>query len=47
MLSKEVMIARIDYRINVLRQRGEVMNQKLINALLREKRNLEQNDSIE
>lgn len=39
--SKEVQIARIDYRINLLRQRGETMNLRLINALIREKRSLE------
>lgn len=39
--SKEVVIARLNYRINLLRTRGEVMNQKLINALEREKRRLE------
>lgn len=39
--SKEVVIAKLNYRINLLRTRGEVMNQKLINALEREKRNLE------
>lgn len=39
--SKEVVIAKLNYRINLLRTRGEVMNQKLINALEREKRRLE------
>lgn len=39
--SKETTIAMIDYRINLMRQRGEEMNQGLINALLREKRALE------
>ena len=39
--SKEVVIAKLNYRINLLRTRGEMMNQKLINALEREKRNLE------
>ena len=39
--SKEVVIAKLNYRINLLRTRGEVMNQKLINALEREKRSLE------
>ena len=41
MFSKETKIARIDYRIRVLRERGEVMNQRLIAALMRERRNLE------
>lgn len=40
--SKEIQIAKIDYRINLLRARGEEMNKKLINALLRQKRNLEE-----
>ena len=39
--SKKVVIAKLNYRINLLRTRGEVMNQKLINALEREKRRLE------
>ena len=39
--SKDVIITQIDYRINLLRARGEQMNLKLINALTREKRNLE------
>lgn len=39
--SKEVVISKLNYRIKLLRTRGEVMNQKLINALEREKRNLE------
>lgn len=41
--SKEIQIARIDYRINLLRAKGEEMNKNLINALIREKRNLESN----
>lgn len=39
--SKEVRIARLEYRINLLMSRGEVMNQRLIAALMREKRALE------
>jgi len=39
--SKEVQIARIDYRINLMRARDEMMNLKLIKALEREKRKLE------
>lgn len=35
-------IMRLDYRINIMRARDESMNQRLINALIREKRNLEQ-----
>lgn len=39
--SKEVRIARLEYRINLLMSRGEVMNQRLIATLTREKRALE------
>ena len=39
--SKEVVISQINYRIKLLCARGEMMNMKLINALEREKRNLE------
>lgn len=39
--SKEVAIAKIDYRINLLRSRDEMMNLRLIKALERERRNLE------
>lgn len=39
--TKEVQIAQIDYRINLLRARDEMMNLRLIKALEREKRNLE------
>ena len=42
--SKEVVISRINHRINVLRARGEEMNKRLINALIREKRLLEQRE---
>ena len=45
MFSKEAKIARINYRIRVLRERGEVMNQRLIAALIRERRKLE-NDEV-
>lgn len=34
-------IQRIDYRVNLLRQRDELGNIKIINALLRERRALE------
>lgn len=39
--SKETTIARIDYRINLMKARSETMNLHLIKALEREKRNLE------
>lgn len=38
--SKETQIAKIEYRINLLRQRGEVKNLRLINALIRKKNNI-------
>lgn len=38
--SKETIIQRIDFRIHMMRERGEERNKNLINALLREKRNL-------
>ena len=41
LFNKETTIAMINYRINLLRARGEEMNKNLINALLRKKRNLE------
>lgn len=41
LFSKETTIALIDYRINLMKARGETMNIKLIAALEREKRNLE------
>lgn len=42
--SKEIQIARINYRINLLRARSEERNWNLINALIREKRKLESQD---
>jgi len=39
--SKETQIARINYRINLMKARSEMMNENLIKALEREKRNLE------
>lgn len=42
--NKETTIAQLEYRINLLRARGEAMNLRLINALEREKRNLEENN---
>lgn len=40
--SKETRLALLDYRINLMRARSETMNLRLINALIREKRKLEQ-----
>ena len=40
-LNRNATIARIDYRIKLLRARGEMENMRLIAALEREKRNLE------
>ena len=39
--NKETALNLIRYRINLLRSRGEEMNQHLINALIREARNIE------
>ena len=38
--SKETTIDRINYRISVLKARSEVMNERLIKALERDKKNL-------
>ena len=43
--SKETTIQMIKYRINLLRSRGETMNEHLINALIREARNLEEKEN--
>jgi len=39
--NKETEIKRIEYRINLMKTRDEMMNLKLIAALQREKHNLE------
>ena len=39
--SKETTLNIIKYRIGLLRERGEQMNEHLINALIREARNIE------
>lgn len=39
--NKETAIAIIDYRINLMKERDEMMNLRLIKALEREKRKLE------
>ena len=39
--SKETTLNLINYRIGLLRSRGEQMNMNLINALIREARNIE------
>jgi hypothetical protein len=39
--SKETEIAKLNYRIKLMRARDEMVNYKLIKALEREKRNLE------
>lgn len=41
--SKETEIERINYRIALMRARDEMMNLRLIKALEREKKNLENN----
>ena len=43
--SKETALNLINYRINLLRSRGEEMNQHLINALIREARNIENKEN--
>lgn len=43
--SKETALNLIKYRINLLRSRGEEMNQHLINALIREARNIENKEN--
>lgn len=43
--SKETTLNQIKYRINLLRARGEEMNAHLINALIREARNIENKEN--
>ena len=43
--SKETTLKMINYRINLLRARGEQMNEHLINALIREVRNIENKEN--
>ena len=43
--SKETTLNIINYRINLLRARGETMNEHLINALIREARNIEREEN--
>jgi hypothetical protein len=43
--NKETTLAIINYRINLLRARGEQMNEHLINALIREARNIENKEN--
>ena len=42
--SKETILKRINYRIGLLRARDEVGNIRLINALIREGRNLNESN---
>ena len=44
-LSKENMLKRIEYRINLLRARSETVNEHLINALIREARNIKNEEN--
>jgi len=44
-LSKETMLNRIEYRINLLRARSETVNEHLINALVREARNIKNKEN--
>ena len=41
--SKETRLNYLSYRINLLRSRDEIMNLRLINALIRERRNISGN----
>ena len=41
----ETALNLINYRINLLRSRGEEMNAHLINALIREARNIENKEN--
>lgn len=43
--NKETTLAIINYRINLLHARGEQMNEHLINALIREARNIENKEN--
>lgn len=43
--SKDTTLKLIEYRINLLRSRGETMNEHLINALIREARNIESEEN--
>lgn len=43
--SVKTYIAKIDYRINLLRARGEQKNLNLINALIRERRFWEESEN--
>lgn len=43
--NKETALALINYRINLLRSRGEEMNAHLINALIREARNIKNKEN--
>ena len=44
-LNKETVLKKIEYRINLLRARSETVNEHLINALIREARNLENKEN--
>ena len=44
-LSTETTLKKIKYRINLLRARSETVNEHLINALIREARNLENKEN--
>lgn len=43
--SKETMLRKIEYRINLLRTRSETINEHLINALTREARNIKNEEN--
>ncbi len=43
--NKETILKKIEYRINLLRARSETVNEHLINALIREARNLKNKEN--
>jgi len=44
-LSAETTLKKIEYRINLLRARSETVNEHLINALIREARNIKNEEN--
>ena len=43
--NKETILKKIEYRINLLRARSETVNEHLINALIREARNIKNEEN--
>lgn len=44
-LNEETVLKKIEYRINLLRARSETVNEHLINALIREARNIKNKEN--